>query len=252
MHNSSPIQRSAEVLVKLTEEFQELCSDFETESHGLHTKYLGLFLVYTIRQVQAICILINNPAPFYAEQAGQFLRGLCEIYAKADWMMKPDTESDRDRRAWHLEKASIKKELLSESQQKNLCTLLGIDAYEDELSNLTDLPSTKKMLLEIGSSDIYDFFRWESSAIHMSLITLATTVHQLDVETGRVTIGGPDHPVNRGKRLLLALDVFRRIARVVITGLGLNLQTWEEIQAATVTEIIEILSPLLETETATS
>lgn len=250
MNNGARIQKSAELLADLTNELQDLCSDFETVPQGLHTKYLGLFLVYTIRQVQAICILISNPAPFYAEQAGQLSRGLCEIYAKAAWMMQPDSESDRDQRAWRLEKSSIEREPLSERQRATLCTMIGIEAYESERSNLRRIPTTKKMLSRIGASDVYDLFRWESSAVHMSLITLATTVHQLDANTGRVTVGGPNQPVDRGKRLLLALDMLGRLASVVITGLGLNSENWRAAYVATFGEVMELLSPLVETETA--
>ncbi len=251
MNNGSRIQSSAELLADLTKELQDLCSDFETEPQGLHTKYLGLFLVYTIRQVQAICILINNPAPFYAEQAGQLLRGLCELYAKAAWMMYPEAEGDRDYRAWRLEKSSVAKEPLSAGQRKKLYSLAGIDKYEGEYSILKPIPSTRKMLLGIGASDVYDFFQWESSAIHISLTTLSTTVHRLDTETGRVMVGGPNHPVDRGKRLWVALDMFGRIADLIIMGFGIDLQDWVDIQATKVAEIAGLLAPLAEAEVTT-
>ncbi len=251
VNNSFPIHRSAELLVNLTDELKRLRRNPETDPHSPHIKYLGLLLVHTIRQVQAICILIDNPAPVYAEQAGQLLRGLCEIYAKAAWMMHPETESERDYRALCLEKSSIVKEHLSEDQQREVIVLVGIDKYEEEVSELSKPPSTKDMLSEIGASDVYDFFRWESSAVHMSLTTLATTVHGFDTKTGHVMLGGPNHPVHRAMRLWLALDILRRIADVVITGSCRKSHDWENIRSTITAEIVGLLSPLAVAEVTT-
>ena len=104
------------------------------------------------------------------------------------------------------------------------------------------------MLSGVEASDIYEYFRWESSAIHMSLLALATNVHQLDADAGRVTVGGPNHPVDRGKRLFLALDMLGRISRVIIMGMRLDLEAWEAVYAVTFMELMELLSPLVEEE----
>ena len=192
--NSSPIQRSARLLNDLVSVLKPLLDGFQTEPRGLHIGHLSRFLVYTIRQVRAICVLVGDPSQRYAEQAGQLLRGLYEIYGKAAWMMNPDDEQQCTRRAWRLEKAGVKKEPLSDIGKQELKELFekrGITKYEEGSSPLKGLPTLKDMFSEIGHPDFYQCFRYESSAIHMSVTTLGTTVHSVDLADGTVTLDGP-------------------------------------------------------------
>ena len=243
--NSSPIQRSVILLNDLVSALKPLLDGFQTERCSLHIGYLSRFFVYTIRQVRAICILVGDPSQKYAEQAGQLLRGLYEIYAKAAWMMNPDDEQQRTRRAWRLQKAGVKQERLSDNQNQEWFEKLGINKYEEDSSPLKGLPSLKCMFSEIGCPDLYEFFRYESSAIHVSVLTLSTTVHSLDLADRTVTLDGPDLPSSSARRLLATLDVLCRTARVRINGLGLDSQAWDKVEAAKTREIVSLLSPLL-------
>ena len=244
--NSSPIQRSVKLLNDLVSALQTLMDGYQTERSGLHIKYLSLFLVYTIRQVRAICILVGDEsAPYYAEQAGQLLRCLCEVYAKAAWMMNQDDEQGCTHRAWRLEKASVQKEPLSDAQKQELFESLGIIAYENTSSHLKGLPSPKCMFTEIGRSDLYEIYQYESSAIHMSLTTLSTTVHSIDPADRTVVLDGPNPPSSSARRLLATLNVLLYSARVLISGLGLDSQAWEDIEEVRWREIVSLLEPLL-------
>ena len=244
--NPSPIQRSARLLNDLVSVLKTLMDGHQTERSGLHIKYLSLFLVYTIRQVRGICILVGDePTQKYAEQAGQLLRCLCEIYAKAAWMMTPDDEQGCAHRAWRLEKASVQKEPLSDAQKQELFESLGIIAYENTSSHLKGLPSKKDMFTTIGRSDLYEIYQYESSAIHMSLTTLGTTVHSIDPTDGTVILDGPNPPTSSAKRLVATLNVLLYSARVLISGLGLDSQAWEDVEEVRWREIVSLLEPIL-------
>ena len=243
--NASPIQRSVILLNDLVSALKPLLDGFQTERCGLHIGYLSRFLVYTIRQVRAICILVGDPSQKYAEQAGQLLRGLYEIYCKAAWMMNPDDEQLCDRRAWCLEKTGIKKEPISDNKKQDLFETRGISEYETTSSPLKGLPTLKDMFSEIGRPDLYQIFQYESSAIHMSVTTLDTTVHSVDLVDSTVTLDGPDPPSSRAKRLLATRDVLCLTARVFIDGLGLDSQAWNKVEVAKTEEIVRLLSPSL-------
>ena len=243
--NSSPIERSARILNDLVSELKALMDDYQTERHGLHIGYLSLFFIYTIRQVRAICILVGDEsAPYYAEQAGQLLRCLCEIHAKAAWMMKPDNEQEQTRRARCLQKASVKRERLSDHKEQELLESLGITAYEKEYFPLKNPPQIRQML-EIESPDLYKIYQYESSAIHMSSTTLLTTVHSVDPKDRNITLDGPNPLSSPARRLCATLDVLYHTSRVFISGLGLDLRAWEDVEAVRWREIVSLLSPLL-------
>ena len=246
MTDSSAIKNSADLLADLALELRSLLDGARTEPRGVHTKYLALFLVYTVRQVRAICLLVGcESTPFYAEQAGQLLRGLCEICIKAAWMMAPDDDNERNSRALRMDKASIKREKLSDGQKRELFKLHSIGGSEGGFADLKGLPTLRDMSLESCPPHIYDIFRFESSSLHVSLSTLFTTVHSYNLDERRVTFDGPDPPDSRARRLLATFDVLLHITRLLIIGLELDSDAWGEAEVRTHNVMVGVLSPLL-------
>ena len=110
MTDIPPIQRAAEILSDLASGLKTLSKEVEVVNAGLQHFYLAQYRIHVIHQVKAICILVGNEeAPYYSEQAGQLVRGLCETWAKVAWMMEPDEETERIDRAWRLYKYQVKK-----------------------------------------------------------------------------------------------------------------------------------------------
>ena len=224
MNTPTPIQISAELISDLSSELRRLLRA-GTPLYGLHFGYMSLFTLHTIRQVKAICILIGfEKEPYYAEQAGQLVRNLCELYAKLAWMMKPKNDEERDYRAWQLEKSTIDKDQMADDKKHNRYKELGIVEYESNIRPIKGLPSIICMLREIKSSeDIEKIYRKESSTIHLSKKTLMTNIYYISPETSEIIVYPPDTLASRAKRLKRTLLLLDHIAVELIAGLKLDI-----------------------------
>ena len=253
MKDTKFIRQSAQLLYDLTVKLLESLEGYQPEIRGLHTKYLILYLLYTIRQVQAICLLVgNNKLPYYSEQAGQLVRVLYEIFAKSSWMVFPDKDNECNRRAWRLEKASVYKETKSEKEKQEICKLLGITEYEHQTCTLKQPPTIKDMLKEIGQHDInldqqhdinYSIYSHESSAVHASFRSMIKAINY-DTENRYIKINA-DSVNSRALRLTTTLVIFNHILEVIIPSLGIQCEKWENIRTTVWHEIIEMLNPLI-------
>lgn len=245
MQDTKYIRRSAELLYDLTRKLLESLEGYQPEIRRLHTKYLLCYLLYTIRQVQAICLLVgNNKSPYYSEQAGQLVRVLYEIYAKSGWMIYPDTDNERNRRAWRLEKTGVGKEPLSDREKQELYMLLGIAEYETQTCQLKELPTIKSMLDEIGQDDIsYSIYSHESSAVHASVKSIGKAINY-DEEDGRIR-SNADSIESRALRLTATLVIFNKIVEVITPGLGIQCKRWEDTKTIVWNEITEMLNPFI-------
>ena len=231
-----------------------LCNDEVRPGYSL---FLSQFSIYTIRQVKAICILVGNEVePYYSEQAGQLLRGLCETWARSVWMMKPDNEKERMDRARSIHKDSTvqlrntvdyKAEYLP-PVIKPLQDLLAareerIVEYEGANRLVKGLPSTRQICEELGRPDMYLIFRYESAPTHVSVETLGTTTSY--TAASEPVLGSPNPRDRRAQIILTTLDIFEDTARIMIGGLDLDVERWENRRESVNREIYERLLPLL-------
>ena len=239
------IQRSAQLLSDLTVKLLESLEGYQPEIRGLHTKYLIYYLLYTIRQVQAICLLIrNNRLPYFSEQTGQLVRVLYEIYAKSSWMIYPDNDCERNNRAWRLEKAGVYKEPISDKRRQEICKLLGVTEYENQTYPLKQPPDIKGMLKEIDQHDInYNIYSHESSAVHASSRSMMKAINY-DVENERIRIKA-DSIESQALRLLATLTIFNKIVEVIIPGLGVQCKRWEDTRTIVWNKMTEMLNPII-------
>ena len=219
--------------------------------------FLSQFCIYTIRQVKAICILVGNEdEPFYTEQAGQLLRGLCETWARSAWMIKPDTENERMDRARTIYKdstAELRNTIDYKAENlppvmKPLYDLLAaresrIANYEEVYGRVKGLPNTRQICENLGRPDMYLIFRYESSPTHASVLSLGTTTSY--TAASEPILGSPNPQDRRAQILLTALDVFEDTACTMIEGLDLDVEGWENTRTPVNGEIYERLLPLL-------
>ena len=244
MNTPTPIQISAELISDMASELKSFL-EAEIRPYGLHSGFMSLFTLHTIRQVKAICLLVGfEKEQYYAEQAGQLVRNLCELYAKLAWMIKPKNDEDRDYRAWQLEKSTIDKEPIS-YDKKILYKELGIVEYESNRRPIEKLPPLRFMFDKIKSPEVIEtIYRHESSTIHLSRTTLMTNIHSIDPETGEIIVNPPNTLYSRALRLQETLVLLNHIAIELITGLKLDID-WEKEKELTRNRVNELLVPLL-------
>ncbi len=252
MNTPTPIQISAELISNLASELKRLLKA-RIPSHGLHFGFMSLFTLHTIRQVKAICLLVGfEKEQYYAEQAGQLVRNLCELYAKLAWMIKPNNDEDRDYRAWQLEKSTIDKEPISDDKKHDLYKKLGIVEYESNRRPIEKLPHIRYMFREIESPEgIEEVYKRESSTIHLSRITLMTNIYYTDPETLEITVNPPNTLHSRALRLYETLILLDHIAIELITGFQLDID-WEKEKELTRNRVNELLVPMIDSYPCTN
>ena len=245
------IQKSALLLANLALHFTQVLRGYKLpRRRRLYMKYLLYFLVYGKRQVEAICVLVGQLTyPIYAEQAGQLLRVLTELTIKLAWMMNCEDEEAREYRAWQLEKASVKVERLPDDEEGLALEMLGVRRYEEESGRvIKGIPTVKQMADSLDAADEYQFYRWESSRIHLSSSSLSSVLSfQSEQDSQHKIIADvPDHPSIRARVLWLTLVLMDRIGKETLPRLDIDTSTWNTAIQEAYTEIIESLSSLME------
>lgn len=211
--------------------------------------------VIIVRQVHGISFLVA--LPFYAEQAGQLVRGLAELTRITLWLDVPDTAEERLERAvmfWKdgIQQTRNKYEYQESIGRKMLSAEWDQLDYQDKLiteqeevlrKTVTGLPSAKAMWKELGREDLYGLFRWESDPAHGSAVTLGTVVRN-STDT-HFDLGGPNQPRDRARRLGAALALLQLAGGVIIERLDRGVQAWRTASCDTEAAMTELLSPLL-------
>ena len=243
-----PVRRSAYLLAELAQQLTLMLKDFKADNPPFYFKYLLYFLIYAKRQIEAICILLAHEShPIYAEQAGQLVRVLIELTIKLAWMVNPDEASQRDYRALQMEKDSVKKEQLSDAQKDEIYKRSGILRYECQTKrSITRPPKVYQMATEIDS-DIYILYRWESSRVHLSLLTLSNTIEFTQEQDGsyKVYADAPDHESVSATILFQTLILLDQVAKTTLPQLDLNTTAWTASIRNVQQEIGLLLTPLI-------
>lgn len=249
MSGEKAIQRSACLIAELAQQLTMMLGKVRSIDPLFHVKYLLCFLVYAKRQVEAICILVGLEShPIYAEQAGQLLRVLMELSIKLAWMMHPYENSQRDYRAWQIEKASTKAERLPPDKEEKILEETGVIRYEESIgSSIKGLPNLRQMADAVGPDD-YQFYRWESSRIHLSTRTLDSVIGSIDEQYGNYNIQAdpPDDLATRALVLCQTLRLIDRIAKDTLPWLGLDTTKWTDDIREAYSEVDGSLRPLIE------
>ena len=256
MAEESSIKKSADLLIALASTLGTLLQSASVENAGPDIQLLARFCVHTVRQVQAICILIGKEeAPYFAEQAGQLLRGLCETWGRASWLMKPNDENERIDRAWRIYKdgvVNLREKVqydldhshpVTKGWQKAVADLDLLLAKREQFTPLKGMPDSRSIYEALGRSDFYSVFRHESDPAHVSAVTLGAMVAHMDARSQH--LGGPNPSVRRAQVLLASRALLEATARVIIAGLGLDSGRWEEDEALVRGETDERLQPLV-------
>lgn len=250
--SGTSVHRSAYLLAELARHLTLMLEEFRAVNPPFHVQYLLYFLVYTKRQVEAICVLIGlETHPIYAEQAGQLLRVLIELSIKLAWMMNSEDSQQRDYRAWQFEKDSIKKEKLSDTQKRELLEIAGVTRYEQQIrTSLKGLPDLRQMADQVDP-DYYDFYRQESSKIHLSTRTLKGAIGPTYHHNGHynIQVDSPDDPSTCALVLLLTLILIDRVSKNTLPWLDLDTTGWTEAITSTRNEVDRLLRPILESIT---
>ncbi len=97
--------------------------------------------------------------------------------------------------------------------------------------------------IDLGREDLYGLFRWESDPAHGSAVTLGTVVRSSTEE--HFDLGGPNQPKDRARRLGAALALLQLSVGVIVAGLGLNVEKWEETFAETEALMTDLVGPFL-------
>lgn len=255
------IRKSADLIVALASTLTTALEERKIEDCGPACQLLSRLCVHAIRQSQAICILVGRmdgatPA-YFAEQAGQLLRGLVETWARAAWMMQPETESDRDERALRTVKDSLvemRKKLeyaISHDLGRADETIEELERQEaivvEEETKLGRevklLPDTRCLCETCDRPDLYNIFAHESDPAHASAVTLGTTVSHRD-ETWQ-HLGGENRPLRRAALLSATLIVLEATGEVVVDGLDLDSHAWNADKEGVRAETQRLLGPLM-------
>lgn len=214
-------------------------------------------LVFLVRQVHAVAILLAFP--YYAEQAGQLVRGLCELARTIGWLVAPDSAAERRHRAvrfWNdgirqtRDKYDFQEEigqpvaahkwLALEEQEKLIADeeqKLGLEARP--------LPDARGMWKSLKRLELYGLFRWESDPAHGSSVSLGTVVAARS--EGHYDLGGANSPRDRARRISATFLLLDLAGRWLVDGLGFDSDDWskacEEVGADLSRDLAGLLSP---------
>jgi hypothetical protein len=211
--------------------------------------------VFIVRQVHGISFLVA--LPFYAEQAGQLVRGFAELARITLWLDAPDIAEERLERAvifwkdgvqqtrdkYEFQESIGRRMLSSEWDQLDYQDKLIAEQEERLGGSVAGLPSARAMWKELGREDLYGLFRWESDPAHGSAVTLGTVVRN-STDT-HFELGGPNQPKDRARRLGAALALLQLVGSVIVEGLGRDVAAWQDASGETEAVMTEFLSPLL-------
>lgn len=187
MDHTIRIRKAAELIKGHVSNLGEVFDGYQSSRNNPYSLLVVASCVYIMRQVQAICLLTETKGQlYYAEQAEQLVRGLCEAWAKVCWMIQPEDKAERDHRAWCLyNEAKVQHKRIHEYSQANK---LAIDPgsldvikhykrqskeYENSSSRkLKAIPSSKDIYETLGGQEIYAIYRYVSGPIHASITTI--------------------------------------------------------------------------------
>jgi len=214
--------------------------------------------VHLYRQIESMCLLLA--LPFYAEQAGQLLRGAIDATLVLLWVTEPEAAVDRQRRAVRYWKDGIRQTREKFEYAENVGSPQSAEAWaelarqeaviaEQEAAlgggKLKRPPDTRGMAENLGQVDLYRLWRWESDPAHASSVSLGQTVRHMTDEHHE--LGGPNQPWARAKRFGAALLVLRVAGPPILAALGLSDAGWDEEMAASEGQIEELLKPYMPT-----
>lgn len=223
----------------------------ETPTHQL----LGRQGVFVVRQVHGIAILLGWM--FYAEQAGQLIRGLAELTRIVLWLDVPDDPVERRERALTFWNDGIRQTRSKyDYQQQNGRTILArewklIEQQEQLIAEQEaeygvtagSLPDARAMWESLGRPDLYGLFRWESDPAHGSAVSLGTVVASNTPD--HFDLGGPNMPKDRARRLGAALILLQLSGETIVRVLNRDLDAWKAASQAAGAEMTALLSPIL-------
>ena len=217
---------AADVLKALADKLAAMLDGRTIPAETPAQQLLGRQLVYLVRQVHCVAFLAGWP--FYAEQAGQLVRGLTEVARIVLWLVATDDPLERQRRVlafWsdglvqtrskyeYQASAGVEIDEAAWSQLDSQEALLAEQVSEMD-GELGGLPNAIEMWEGLGRKDLYGLFRWESDPAHGSAVTLGTVVS--DPTDDHVALGGPNRPVDRARRLGAALLLLQLTGSAII------------------------------------
>ena len=255
------IRTSADLIVALASTLATSMEEREIAECGPACQLLARLGVHAVRQAQAVCILVGRldetvPA-YYAEQAGQLVRGLVETWARAAWMMWPESEVEQDERALRIVKDSLvemRKKLdyaaehglggAGEAREELERQEEAVAAEEARLCREVNLlPDTRYLCESCERPDLYYVFARESDPAHASSVTLATTVA---VRHGTWQhLGGENLEIRRALLLSVTRAVLEAIGPVILEALSLDSRTWHSDEARVREETDRLLGPMM-------
>ena len=254
MSDDTDIRKASALITDLASELQDLLNSSQIDSTYAHTLFLAASCTYTIRQVQAICLLVNSEGPlYYAQQAEQLVRGLCEIWARVSWMMSPANTEEQVHRLRSIYKKDI--DSLSRICKYQLCkgmdpSILAdtVEEYRERINDLVaklqkpleELPNSRIIYEELGRPDLYVVFGYESGPAHASALAISSMLNAIkDEDYIRWTSN-----YSWVKVLMATLELLKSTSIVIITGLNLDLEKWEKVEINTTREIQSLLHPI--------
>lgn len=255
MNDDTDIRKASVLITDLVSVLKDLLNGSRIDLTYDHTKYLAASCAYTIRQVQAICLLANYEVPlYYAQQAEQLVRGLCEIWARVSWMMDPVDTEERENRLWRIYKNAL--DNLSRICEYQLCKgmdpsiLAGtVESYQEKIKQfeanldkpLAKLPNSRSIYEELKRPDLYVIFRYESGPVHASALAVSSMLTAIEGEN--YILGGPSN-YSWVKILMATLELLKSTSVVIIKGLNLDLEKWKKVEKRTTSEFQALIHPL--------
>ncbi|HLF43044.1 MAG TPA: hypothetical protein VJA46_05890 [Acidimicrobiia bacterium] len=249
------IVAACDALKGLADHLAELLANEKIAADTPTQQLLARQAVFVVRQVYGVALLVA--LPFYAEQAGQLVRGLAELTRIILWLDAPDDAErqfeqavifwkdgiQQTRSKYEYQGSTGRQVLPHEWEQLANQEKLIADQEAKLGRKVGGLPNAKKMWEDLGREDLHGLFRWESDPAHGSAVTLGTVVRSNTEE--HFDLGGPNQPKDRARRLGAALALLQLSGDVIVERLGRNIESWQAASSETEAQIADLLSPLM-------
>lgn len=257
MDNNDRIREAAELIKYHVSRLGEIFDGHRSSITNPYSLLVVASCAYMMRQVQAICLLTETKGHlYYAEQAEQLVRSLCEAWAKVSWMIQPEDKTERDHRARRLYNDAIDQyqKTYEYSQANKLSTDPGLldmikhrkrQFREHERSSnrkLKAMPSSKDICETLGRQEIYAIYRYESGPVHASPTTTGGMLQE--VQDNNYIVGGPSPPASWVKVLQATMYLTREIGPVITRGLEIEIDNWIMAGEDTWERVNELFIPL--------
>ena len=246
-----PIQTALGHLRAINDAYAEAVAG-PIEDPGPVGQLVARLAAFGFRQVEGILVLVEAADHLHL-QVAQVVRGIVEAWSQAAWLLDPEADEERLKRAVGLVSDGLAQHRSKLQYQDDHEEHLNptpqvhweaLEAQETQLEELKEthgveaLPTAKKRMEDLGHYGRYLIYRWDSDAVHASTTGLGGLVTQTEDAT---VLGVAGHEEERMSRLVMAWEVASDLYELAAAELHVEMENWDALRTTAHDELLTLM-----------